>query len=292
MPDVPAAVAPFTAQGRFSDPGAHGPALDALPRDIGALCSAISGLLIHDYYHYLHNVSFEDGIMPPRETKPLADRLGQILERDPRPLHIARLPGDRTVGTCRDFALMLCGTLRRRGVPARVRCGFAAYFGRAVWDDHWICDYWQDAKGSGQGSAPGSALGPADGRWARADAQLDAAHRAHLGIAFDIADLPEGAFLTGAEAWRACRAGDADPAAFRAGDAAAGLWILGVNLARDALAIAGREVTDWDGWRGPKPADRVLDAPLAADFDTLADELETGPPPPPARLDRLAPPWI
>ena len=47
--------------------------------------------------------------------------------------------------------------LRHRRIPARLRCGFAAYFDRGRWEDHWICEYWR----------------PAEGRWCRVDAQLD-----------------------------------------------------------------------------------------------------------------------
>src|SRR5690606_26618369 len=96
-----------------------------------------------------------------------------------------------SVGTCRDFALMLCAMLRHRGVPARVRCGFADYFSSNGREDHWICEY----RPAGEG------------RWALADPQLDVPHRAHLGIDFDTADMPRARFMTAPEAWRACRAG-------------------------------------------------------------------------------------
>nr|WP_246715041.1 hypothetical protein [Rhizobium sp. BK196] len=34
---------------------------------------------------------------------------------------------------------MLCAFLRNKGIPARVRCGFASYFS-AEWEHHWLCE--------------------------------------------------------------------------------------------------------------------------------------------------------
>ncbi len=132
--------------------------------------------------------------------------------------------------------------LRHRGNPARVRCGFAGYLRPGIHADHWMCERWlADER-----------------RWARADAELDAAHRADLGVDFDVADLPEGAFLSAGEAWLLVRSGKADPAGF--GHASArGEWFVRVNLARDLLALAGRETSDWDSWRDAPPASHRLD---------------------------------
>ncbi len=125
---------------------------------------------------------------------------------------------------------MLCGMLRQQAVPARVRCGFAAYF-RREWEDHWICEYWRD------------------GRWRRADAQLDRIIAPSLGIDFDLTDLPEDMFITAGEAWRRCRSGEADPMKFGHGEQAVGLWFVRVNVVRDHHSVNGRETSDWDTWR-------------------------------------------
>jgi PAS domain-containing protein len=81
--------------------------------------------------------------------------------------------------------------LRQRSIPARVRCGFATYFTARPYEDHWVCEYWLSTKT----------------RWVHADAQLDRLHRDHLGIRFDCADLPGGAFLTAGQAWKLARTG-------------------------------------------------------------------------------------
>jgi hypothetical protein len=80
-----------------------------------------------------------------RTTLPVRQRLEALLERDGRELNKARVPTRRGVGTCRDFALMVCAFLRATGTAARLRCGFASYLGEA-WEDHWVCQYWNSSE--------------------------------------------------------------------------------------------------------------------------------------------------
>ena len=237
----------------MSDPGARAAAFDGLPGDAAGLCDVVRGVLLHD-----HTGGFLYGDPPAwfaaasRQTRPVEERLGLILDRDPAPLPVARQPFARSVGTCRDYALMLCALLRHRGTPARVRCGFAGYFDGGGREDHWVCEHWIAG----------------EGRWALADPQLDAEHRAHLRVTFDTADMPRERFLTAPEAWRACRDG-ADAEGFGHGDER-GWWFLEVNLARDAHALAGRVTSDWDGWRRSPPDCRVLDEARLERSDRLA----------------------
>ena len=172
--------------GPLTDPGPHAALFDGLPSNAAALCRIVQGLLIHDFFgRHLY------GAMPPgfesasRETLPIASRIDAILAAHDAPLSVARPPSRRSVGTCRDFALLLCALLRQKGVPARVRCGFAKYFHPPSYEDHWICEYWQTDQE----------------RWANADAQLDAEHRAHLNIAFEPADLPAELQMKGGRRW-------------------------------------------------------------------------------------------
>jgi hypothetical protein len=241
----------------MSDPDARATAFDGLPDDAAGLCAVVQGVLLHD-----HGGGFLYGEPPAwfaeasRQTRPVEERLGLILDRAPAPLSVAREPFARSVGTCRDYALMLCALLRHRGVPARVRCGFADYFGDGR-EDHWVCEHWIAG----------------EGRWALADAQLDAEHRAHLRLSFDTADMPRQRFMTAPEAWRACREG-ADAQGFGHGDDR-GWWLLEVNLARDAHALAGRITSAWDSWRRSPPACRVLDQARFERGDRLAAMIRT-----------------
>ena len=251
----------------MSDPG-NGPVhFDGLPAEVAALCRVVQGVLIHSDWIAAYGVSEAAFRTVSRETLPLTARLKQIGEADSRALAFERATDKRAVGTCRDYALMLCGMLRQQGVAARVRCGFAAYF-RKDWEDHWICEYWRD------------------GRWHRADAQLDKVIAPRLGIAFDLPDLPADMFITAGEAWRRCRAGEADPATFGHGETVSGLWFVRVNVARDHHSLNGRETSDWDTWRQATAAHRVPSEAECLQADGVAAHPE-------APIDAaLTPPWL
>jgi hypothetical protein len=231
----------YLRHGALSDPGGQVAAFEGLPGDVTGLCAAVQGVLLHDYTGGLfYGTPPDDFARQSRQTLPAEERLGAILARDAAPLTQARPPFERCVGTCRDFALMLTAMLRHKGTPARVRCGFARYFG-AGFEDHWVCEYWRAQ----------------EGRWALADPQLDDAHRTHFAIGFDPADMPREQFLLAWEAWGAIEGG-ADPGGFGHGDDK-GLWLVEVNLARDLLALAKQERSNWDGWRASLPEHRTLD---------------------------------
>jgi hypothetical protein len=229
----------WLAHGAMSDPGSERSRFAGLPSEVGDLCRTVQGVLIHSDWLAAYGVSAQHYETVSRETLPLADRLKQIGTVDDRALAIERVNERRVVGTCRDYALMMCGMLREQGVAARVRCGFAAYF-RDGWEDHWICEYERA------------------GRWHRADAQLDGVIAPRLKVGFDPTDLPDEQFVTADEAWRRCRSGQVDPSRFGHGAEARGLWFVRVNVVRDHLSLNGRERSDWDTWRQATPRDQVL----------------------------------
>jgi hypothetical protein len=252
----------------MSDPGEHAPLVADLPHGVGLLIDVVQGLLIHS--DWLHAYPVDKGAFrtSTRETLSIADRLSQILENSDLPLHVTHPPCDRSVGTCRDSSLMLCALLRSRGVPARLRCGFASYFSEK-WEDHWVCEYWDSAAAV----------------WSLGDAQLDKAPRERLEIQFDPVDVPRSAFLTAGEAWTACRAGRLDPDRCGHG-AVAGMWFVKVNVLRDHGALNDKDTSPWDGWRDAPPGrrriavgempflDRVAADPTTAFADAGPDWLE------------------
>ena len=202
----------------------------------------VQGLLIHGDWLELYGLTDADFPHASRTTLPIAQRLDAVLNVDAALLTTPRTPAQRSVGTCRDDALMLCALLRTNAVPARVRCGFATYFKPGRYEDHWVCEYWSADRG----------------RWALADAQLDAAHRRLLGIRFDTNDLPAGAFVNSADAWALFESGKVVDSSFGHGEAT-GAWFLRVNLERDVRALQKQETSAWDSWREARPSERSLD---------------------------------
>lgn len=236
----------YREHGPLSEPGRFRPVLAALPSDLPALCRFIQGVVLHADWAAAYGV--KDPTLS-RETLPVERRMALVGEAGTTGL----APEQRTPGTCRDFALMLCCLLRERGIAARVRCGFATYFTGNPFEDHWVCEYWTESKS----------------RWALADAQLDALMCDRLRIGFDATDLPAGTFLNAGEAWTMWREGKAGADAFGHG-AAKGAWFMQVNLMRDLLSLNKQETSDWDAWRS-FPADiQLLDAEALAVGDAIA----------------------
>jgi hypothetical protein len=186
-------------------------------------------------------------------TLPVGARFEALQARDALELDEARAPARREIGTCRDFALTLCSFLRAKGIPLRLRCGFASYFGDG-WEDHWICEYWDTKKAS----------------WRLTDPQLDDVMRANCGVRFNTSDMPRDVFLSAGEAWIRCRIGQGDPNRFGHGSTK-GLWFMKVNVIRDSFAVKNCETSAWDRWRVARgcaiatrrPVRRTADARLA-----------------------------
>jgi hypothetical protein len=94
-----------------SDPGRYLEKITALSSDVGSVICLIQGLLVHG------DLAAEYGLDPAklsptvRKTLSMVERLQDVLQRDGRPFEAERPPERRSLGTCRDFALMLCSIL-------------------------------------------------------------------------------------------------------------------------------------------------------------------------------------
>mgnify|MGYP001465283119 CR=1 FL=1 len=102
----------FIQPGENTSPGKYSKALDVLPDDVGSLVSIVRGLLLHSDLLELYGLSEVDFSTVSRETLPLEQRLDQIFLACEAPLARQRNVNQRVVGTCRDYALMICAMLR------------------------------------------------------------------------------------------------------------------------------------------------------------------------------------
>ena len=235
-------LAPFRTPVGMSDAGIWALQFDALPRNAGGLAKVLQGLLIHEHMPDFYGVTLSDR----QRGEPHVRGAEQILERiavhDPRPLSEARPPGERFAGCCRHYTLMHVAMLRNRGIAARARCGFGAYFVKDMFIDHWVTEYWSDTKR----------------RWVLADAQIDAQQCEKFGIDFDTLDVPRDKFLVAGDAWKLCRDGKARPQAFGVLDMF-GLWFIAGNVIRDVAALNNHEMLPWDVWGGMSQTDAGID---------------------------------
>jgi hypothetical protein len=223
----------FYAQSSFmTDPGLHANLFSELPDDLPALCEVVQGLLIHQYWAGAYGYSIPEERVSEYQIRDVASKLDRIMELDDRPLLEPRPPERRLVGNCRDYSVLLVAMLRHKGISARIRCGFGAYFRPGWYEDHLICEVWTED----------------DQEWTFVDAQLDDVQRDALRIRFDPCDVPRDQFVPGGLAWQMCRRGEADPNSFGYGDTVGGLPNIRGNLVRDIAFLNKVEILGWDYW--------------------------------------------
>ncbi|MFD3615063.1 transglutaminase domain-containing protein [Streptomyces sp. NPDC058676] len=239
MPENPDTLAFYAAQSDFSDPGALAHHYASLPDDPAELARVVRDLMIHRVEGEAFGYAIsQDRLHNDAETRYVDDILRIVVERDDAPLAQRRPPRDRFVGVCRDFTLLHCSFLRHRGVPARLRSGFADYFRADGFHcDHVVTEYWDEKRGT----------------WLLADAQLaDPALLDDLNVDFDPMDVPRERFLVAGEAWRAIRERGADPDTFglhppQEGPLHGERFVAG-NIRLDLAALNKVETLLWDVW--------------------------------------------
>jgi hypothetical protein len=188
--------------------------------------------------------------------------LAEAVRRDGRPLSEHREISNYLFVTCRDFAMLAVSALRERGIPARLRAGFAGYFNPGIWEDHYLCEHC------------------AGGSWTFLDAQLGPISRNGFRIQFDIANVPDSSFRTTASTWRAVRAGTLDAATCGLPYAGiTGKWWIASSVLRDAAALTGIECLPWDDWglAASFRTTQTVNDEQAQAIDALAEALEPAP---------------
>jgi hypothetical protein len=251
-------------QSTFTDPGMARAVIDELPADLAALREASSQLV----FHYRAGGDWAENGMPAERAGEIDTRYADamfalLLTRGEPTLTRKRPPSDRVVGCCRDAALLFVSLARHKGIPARMRVGFAAYFHPGLLMDHVVAEAWDQAAG----------------RWRLIDGEMssdwipDTPEMA--GRPVDWTDLAGDQFVTGARAWQAARAGTSDPERhLTAPDLNApelrGWPLLARHAVHDLAALNKTEMLVWDAWGmqlglGP--------GPVAAHDAELLDEI-------------------
>jgi hypothetical protein len=252
----------FSQQGRMSNPGAYEFTFENLPWKIEELVGMVQGLTIHVFWAERYGLALPPERMSELQLRSIEKRLGRTLELDSRPLLEPRAMDNKLIGNCRDHSLLLVSMLRQKGVPARARCGFGAYFMPNHYEDHWVAEYWD------QGTS----------RWCLVDAQLDELQCNALKISFNTLDVPRDQFIVAGKAWQMCRTGQADPETFGIFNMR-GLGFIRGNLVRDLAALNKTEMLPWDCWgiilkdQLDDPADlAVLDMAAALTARDMTDD--------------------
>ncbi len=221
----------YACQGPISDPGAYAHLYRDLRNDVESLVRVVQGLNVHIFWAARYGLELTPERQAEVQLRTIPRRLERALQLDSHPLAEPRALEKKLAGNCRDFSTLLVSMLRARGIPARARCGFGAYFMPEHYEDHWVAEYWNIQQG----------------RWVLVDAQLDTFQSEKLGLTFDPLDVPRDQFIVGGKAWHMARSGAADPNTFGIFDMA-GLGFIRGNLVRDLAALNRVELLPWDCW--------------------------------------------
>jgi hypothetical protein len=248
-------------QSQVTDPGRAAAAIDDLPADIRALREASSQLV----FHYRAGGDFAEQGVPAERTVEINTRYADamfalLLERGEPAFDRTRQAPDRVVGCCRDATVLFLSLARHKGIPARARVGFAAYFHPGWLIDHVIAEVWDEA----------------EGRWRLVDPEMSSEWTPEVdGRVVDWMDLTDDQFVTGPRAWQAARAGKSDPARHVVAPdldvpVLRGWPYIAHNAIHDLAALNKTEMLLWEGWgmqlsHGPGP----VPEPDAAALDEI-----------------------
>lgn len=223
----------YTEPSKFTDLSSFQNEINLLPDDIEKLSDFVQHNLIHSYWLRHYGVQVDDATkFLEMQTRSSKDIITLAMTKSGQSFSEDKSTNDRVVSICRDFSLLLCSLLRAKGIPARIRCGFATYLVADHFEDHWICEYWNRQ----------------ESRWIMVDAQLDSTHLAILNFDFDPCDVPASEFLYAGKAWQLCRDNLTSPEQFGFSHFN-GLPFIKGSIIRDLFALSKIELHAWDtGW--------------------------------------------
>lgn len=224
----------FSKQSVITNPLNYMDRYEALPSSPKELLRTVQGLVIHGELGRLYQTAFSKRQLEEELLRTVPQMLERLFQIHQGPLSSPRPPKLRLVGMCRDYALLLVSFLRYRGIPARLRVGFANYFkSDLLFEDHWLIEYYYSG----------------EQRWVRMDPQLDEIQRNHYGIEFNTEDMPADAgYLLGGRAWALCRAGKCHSEDFGYNKNWKGWHSVKGNLLHDFNSLLGLELLPWDLW--------------------------------------------
>lgn len=133
----------YKHQNKFTDPGDYLFLYDDLPESYKAINALIKKQLIHPLEaSEMRNILPEGRFIEDGDFLSVEEILEGLMKRDSNGLTMNRKPENRLVIACYHHGLLLTSMLRSKGIPVRMRAGFARYFEKKgkVRFGHVICE--------------------------------------------------------------------------------------------------------------------------------------------------------
>lgn len=206
---------------KYTSPGEYAYLFENLPDSLQDLCELIKCQFIHpvDLGPYRHLIP-KNRHNEDRKFTSAEKLLAALLALDTNGLTFERKPEKRLVVSCRYHSILLASILKSRGIPVRLRYGYAPYLapGRGLHISHVICEVWNEK----------------EKRWMYVDPDRK------------MVDFPKEEFETGGEAWLSFRAGKVkDPNKYGVPNTWGQIMILG-SIYQDLLCVLGYEPLYWE----------------------------------------------
>lgn len=229
----------YLQYGLYTNPGFYAEYLKSLPNDIRKIGHLLRWSFIHrttlDWGNTSTNTDLKFGDMKKvpwyRQAEDdnltnTVSMLAELFRRDSNGLTLNRKVKDKVILTCRHISVLMASILKAKGIPARVRSGFAPYFqieGLHVEksSDHWINQYWDKE----------------NNRWITID--VDGSFH---DIGLDLYDIPDGKFDYAADAWLSVRKGKIPEDHFVNADGNKGLVTIAWELFYDFHCLMNNEI--------------------------------------------------
>lgn len=225
----------YLTNGIMSDPAEKKYMISEIPKDISKIVELTQNILLHQHCAGFYGVTLDKNRIKETWLRKFSEQLTLLEKRGYKDIHQTIPLNNKIIGICRDFALISAALCREAGIPARARCGFATYFEKGKFIDHWVLEYWNSTKMS----------------WILVDSQFDDILIKKFNITFDTKNVANNYFINGANAWKMCRAGEADAEKFGIFE----FWgydYIKCNLLLDANSLLKMTLQPWDIWPGLK----------------------------------------
>lgn len=136
----------------YTDPGEYAHLYDGLPESHRALCDIVEAQLVHPVEIRSNEIEVPEG----REYEDtvyvnVAEMLGALVKHNPDGFIRNRRFEDKLYVACVHHAMLYASIMKHRGVPARLRAGFAPYIGESLGIDglhtgHAVTEVWDESK--------------------------------------------------------------------------------------------------------------------------------------------------
>lgn len=219
----------------MTDPKSMKHMVKDIPAVIETIVEYVQNILLHQHWSSAYGLKLTNERKKEPANRSFNEKLTFLGARGFSHVSEKRAHEDKMIAICRDFSVVTTALCREAGIPARARCGFASYFEKGKYMDHWVLEYWNSERC----------------KWVMVDAQLDELQRNHLKIPFNVLDVNDTDFLTAPKAWLLCREGALNPDQF-------GIFqwwgydYLRCNLILDVNSLVKMPMQPWDMWDGYK----------------------------------------